>query len=166
MRREIYPEELSYFYQKTGEAIWHLQIVEDFLVRLYMIKAVMVTVDSISEDEAASQITKLQRKTLGQVIGLLEKGNWVSTDFIRRLKDFNSMRKWIVHNSAREDGETLYTDKGRERFLSKICQFTGLAVGFQHEIQEVLVEYANEQGVQTDKIFEQSKRTLRKLRGE
>lgn len=166
MRREIYQEELSYFYQKTGEAIWHLQIVEDLLVRLYIIKAVMVTVGSISEDEAASQITKLQRKTLGQVIGLFEKGNWVSTDFIRRLKDFNSMRKWIVHNSAREDGETLYTDKGRERFLSKICQFTGQAVGFQHEIREVLVEYANEQGVQTDKIFEQSKRTIRKLRGE
>ena len=166
MRRELYPEELSYFYQKTGEAIWHLQIVEDFLVRLYMIKALMATVGSMSEDEATCQVTTLQRKTLGQVIGLLEKGSWVSTDFIRRLKDFNSMRKWIVHNSAREDGEALYTDKGRERFLSKICQFTELAVGFQHEIQGLLVEYAIEQGVQTDEVFEQSKRRVGQLRGE
>ena len=131
-----------------------------------MIKALMVTVGSMSEGEATCQVTTLQRKTLGQVIGLLEKGSWVSTDFIRRLKDFNSMRKWIVHNSAREDGEALYTDQGRERFLSKICQFTELAVGFQHEIQGLLVEYAIEQGVQTDEVFEQSKRRVRQLRGE
>ncbi len=165
MRREIYPDELSCFYQKTGEAIWHLQSVEDFLVKLYMIKAVIVSPGSLSESEAQIELAKLEKKTLGQLIGLFEKKDWVSGDFINRLKEFNSSRKWVVHNSGRENGESLYTDHGRRFFLSKICDFTNQAVGFQKEIQDALIDYGNAQKISTDKVLEEANKHIEKLKG-
>ena len=165
MRREIYPEELSYFYQKIGEAIWHLQIVEDFLVKLYMVKALIVSPRSMTEEDAQDELSKLEKKTLGQLIGLFEKGQWVSEEFIARLKNFNSIRKWMVHNSGRQSGESLYTDHGREYFISKICEFTDLAVEFQQEIQNFFIEYGRSQNIPVDQVFDDAKINLEKLKG-
>ncbi len=164
MRREIYPEELNYFYQKTGEAIWHLQIVEDFLVKLYMVKGVIVSPGRLTEIEAQSELVKLEKKTLGQLISLLEKSDWVSQDFIVRLKEFNSIRKWIVHNSGRQSGESLYTDQGRFDFISKIVEFTNLAVGFQKEIRDSLVDYGEEKNVSKENIFDEARIRIDRLK--
>jgi hypothetical protein len=43
MRRRIAPDELSYLFQRIGQAVWHLQYVEEALSYFYFIKGILVT---------------------------------------------------------------------------------------------------------------------------
>ncbi len=164
-RREIYPDELSFFYQKTGEAIWHLQYVEDFLAKLYIIKAVAKKPDGILEDEAEKVLRKLQKNTLGQLIHKIEAESVVSKKFLEKLKDFNNERKWIVHNSNRER-ESLYTDSGRKYFLERIEKFTDKATELQQMVVIEIVDYGNDLGISGTEILRMAEKKINELKGE
>tara|TARA_R110002050_G_scaffold6914_2_gene27756 strand:- start:96 stop:599 length:504 start_codon:yes stop_codon:yes gene_type:complete len=165
VRRQINANELAFFYQKTGEAIWHLQHVEDFLVKLYFVKFIAKKPQSVEETEASLQLGKLGKKTLGQLIGLLEKSNILSSAFLEKLKGFNNQRKWVVHNSNRESGDSLYTETGRLNFIERICTFTDLAIEIQKEIEASLLQYVSEQGISSDEIAVVANRSIEKLQG-
>ncbi len=165
MRREISESELTFFYQKTGEAIWHLQYVEDFLAKLYFIKIIAVKPNGISEKDAKKPMKDLEKKTLGQLIGLVESTSSLSPSGITKLKEFNDIRKWIVHNSNRESGDSLYTDSGRDYFVSKICKFTGMAIELQKLIERELVNYGVDCNVSPEEIHMSAKNTVNKLKG-
>lgn len=49
MRRQINSDELHYLYTKLGQAVWHLQYVEDALVPFIIIKGVAKKINSIKK---------------------------------------------------------------------------------------------------------------------
>jgi hypothetical protein len=119
MRREITAEELQYFYMATGEALWHLQYVEDALCKFYIICCIHFQCEGVTRDNATKKMDGIKKKTLGQLIGLLEKTKYAPNEMLADLKSFNNERKWIVHNSMRDNGNDLYTDQGRNDFTIK-----------------------------------------------
>jgi hypothetical protein len=167
MRRQILPEELNYFYQKTGEAIWHLQYVEEFIVKLYIIKEVIKEPGSLTEARVEIELKKFNKLPLGPLIKLLENSKIVSQILIDKLNHFNQERKWIVHNSNRENGELLYTDEGKYYFLERITKFTELALELQKNIDKEVVKYTIENaGVDEAFINSEAYNRLAELQGE
>jgi|GEM_PF-1393366 len=164
MRRQICPDELNFFYQKTGEAIWHLQYVEDFIAKLYFIKAVAKKPESIQASQAQIEMDKLKKKTLGQLIGLVEDNNIVSTELLEKLKNFNQQRIWIVHNSNRENKDSLYTDEGRTHFIDEIRSFTKLAIELQQIIGNEVLTFTTSFGISENQIYETANNHINKLR--
>ncbi|NKB32143.1 MAG: hypothetical protein GKR91_03500 [Pseudomonadales bacterium] len=158
--------ELNLFYQKAGEAVWHLQYVEDFLAKLYVIKAVIIEPGSMEEEFAYKELEKVNRKTLGQLIGLAEAKAIVSPNLLKELKDFNDLRIWVVHRSNRESRYSLYTDTGRNEFLNKMSNFVSMSVKLQSSLKNELVVYGSRCGISEEEVTEIAEKNLSSLRGE
>ncbi|GAB2585439.1 hypothetical protein [Nitrincola alkalisediminis] len=150
MRREINAEELEFFYRATGEAIWHLQYVEEALCKFYIMCCVHFKCDGITRVNAEEMLAKVSKKTLGQLIGLLENTGRVHEVMLSDLKEFNSLRKWVVHNSMRENSEDLYTDQGRELFAHKMLNFTDMAISIHKGISDSLMNLVTTTGYATE----------------
>ncbi|OOX25926.1 hypothetical protein BJL85_22150 [Vibrio parahaemolyticus] len=153
MGREMAPQELSYFYQKTGEAIWHLQHVEEELIMLYVIGSIHLNINGISGKNADLKTKQYGKKTLGQLIGLLDGTPIVTSEFIEKLRSYNEIRKWIVHNSMRETGNCLYSQTDRDFFISRTVEFTDLSVEIQDDIVNRLWELTHAAGIATEEVM-------------
>lgn len=164
-RRQINSEELSFFYQKIGEAIWQLQYVEIFLTQLYFIKAIAKCPDTVREEDVFVHMLELEKKTLGQLIGLIESKNIATKAFIDKLKDFNNKRKWVVHNSNREHGKMLYTEDGRSYFIQEIHKFINFAIDIQKEIEQDLLQYTQNFDIDVEEIKNNATKIIDDLKG-
>jgi hypothetical protein len=166
MRREITSEELGFFYRATGEAIWQLQYVEDALCKFYIIVCIHFGCDGITRENAEMNQEKSGRKTLGQLIGLLERTERVQDSMLSDLKEFNSLRKWVVHNSMRESGQDLYTDHGREEFAKKLLVFGDMAKSIHNAISDSLMHLVTTAGHATEEqIMRMANSEIDRLKG-
>ncbi|RUO21828.1 hypothetical protein [Aliidiomarina haloalkalitolerans] len=166
MRREIYPEELGFFYRATGEAIWQLQYVEDALCKFYIMYCVHFNCDCIDRNNAKKKLAKISKLTIGHLIRLLENTGQVQEKMLLDLKEFNSLRKWVVHNSMRENGEDLYTDQGREQFANKVLAFTDMARSIHKGICDSLMHLVTTTGCATEQqIMETAYSEIDRLKG-
>lgn len=166
MRREINSEELGFFYRATGEAIFQLQYVEEDLCKFYILICAHFNCDGITRDNAEMRLEKINKKTLGQLIGLLENTGRVQNAMLSDLKEFNSLRKWVVHNSMRENGEDLYTDQGRENFARKILAFTDMAMSIHRGISDSLMHLVTTSGYTTEEqIMKVARSEIDRLKG-
>lgn len=160
MGREIAPQELSYFYQKTGEAIWHLQHVEDFLIKLFIVGSIHLKINGISAQNAEAKLSQYNKKTLGQLIGLLDGSEIVTNEFIGKLKAYNDIRKWIVHNSMRETENCLYSQEDRDFFITRTTTFTDLSIEIQRDIEVRLWELTVAGGISPDEVKARATATI------
>lgn len=166
MRREINFEELGFFYRATGEAIWQLQYVEDALCKFYIIVCIHFGCDGITRENAEMNQKQISRKTLGQLIGLLERTERVQSSMLSDLKEFNSLRKWIVHNSMRENGQDLYTDHGRDEFAKKLLVFSEMARSIHNGISDSLMYLVTTAGHATEEqIMRMANSEIDRLKG-
>lgn len=166
MRREINSEELDFFYRATGEAIWQLQYVEDALCKFYIIVCIHLGCDGITRENAEINQQKISRKTLGQLIGLLERTGHIQDAMLSDLKEFNSLRKWAVHNSMRENGNDLYTDQGRDEFANKLLVFGDMARSIHNGISDSLLHLVTTAGHATEEqIMRTANSEIDKLKG-
>ncbi|HIF9285252.1 TPA: hypothetical protein ACX6SX_000972 [Photobacterium damselae] len=160
MGREIAPQELSYFYQKTGEAIWHLQHVEDFLIKLHIVGSIHLNLNGISAKNAESKLDQFSKKTLGQLIGLLDGTPIVTEDFVEKLREYNDIRKWVVHNSMRETENILYSQTDRNFFINRTTKFTDLSVEIQSDIEARLWELTVAGGISSREVMARAEATV------
>tara|TARA_R110002167_G_scaffold296423_1_gene500853 strand:- start:97 stop:603 length:507 start_codon:yes stop_codon:yes gene_type:complete len=166
VQREVTQSELEFFYIQTGEAIWQLQFFEEGLCKFYIILCVHFNCSGIDKENADIKLKQMNRKTLGQLIGLLEKTNKVPDSMLTDLKAFNELRKWVVHNSIRENGHDLYTDKGRESFALQMLKFTGMATTLHKSIRNTLMVLVTKAGYATqDSILKSANAEIDRLKG-
>ena len=165
MRRQIGHEELSYLYTQIGRAIWHLQYVENSLVPLIVIKGIAKELNSIEEKVALNHEKKLNKLTLGRLIGKASDLKVIDSSFENRLREFNNERKWIVHNSLFESGDHLYTDQGRNIVFLRIENFIDEAIHLHNFIGELIVEYSVNKGMTRKSINEIAENHISKLKG-
>jgi hypothetical protein len=165
LKRQLTPEELEYFYHITGRAIWHLQYVEESLGFLFLYKKIFVNPRSVEPDVAQTELKKVQKKTLGQLVVEIEKNKLLPFELIERLRKFNKERKWLVHKSLIEDGDNLYNHDGRNDVFGKIEEFTKESILLQKVIGEEILNYCESVGVSKEWQEAQGEYELRKLKG-
>ena len=166
MPRLINASELEYFYKIIGKSIWHLQYVEDALIKMIFIKGIAKEKGAIKEAEANKILSKLNKFTLGQLIKRAIELQATSPELIEKLAALNKDRKWLVHNSWRESGEGLYTDSGRQYFFDRCEAFIDESLALQKAIQEDLMEYTVSKGVSPETLYGIAYKKLNKLMGE
>lgn len=166
MRRQILPDELDYLFNRIGTAIWHLQNVEGAIVPFIIVKGIAKELNSLPKRRADELEAKYNKMTLGQLIGQLTNLALVEETLLKRLKTFNSERKWIVHNSVRESGDHLYTLSGRNNFFIRVEAFIEEAISLHHHIGDLLTDYVVSKGASIDQINRIAHSEIRKLKGE
>lgn len=165
MRRRISQDELSHLYHRLGKAVWHLQYVEEALGYLYIIKGVIVEPYSMSEKDAEQKLRKTQTDTLGSLLKAIEKRNLIKEPLLTDLKNFNKVRRWLIHKSLIESGDDLYTDSGRKRTFDRIENFIKEAIRLQKQVSSETTSYCVSKGISEGWINAKTEHDIRKLRG-
>lgn len=166
MRRQINSDELGHLYKQIGEAIWHLQHVENALVPFIIIKGIAKEPNSLEEAVALKHQKELNKLPLGILIKRVTKLNILEEPLLNRIRRFNDERKWIVHNSVFESGDQLYTDSGRNAVFTRINEFIEEARFIYKSLGKLLMDYTISKGMDEKEINEVAINHIRKLKGE
>ena len=165
MRRQINSEELAILYNKIGQAIWFSQYLESALAQYIVLKVLAKEVGEFTEAEANRHQVRLNKQPLGRLIAEAESLSVLDDIPLNRLRNFNERRKWVVHNSTREDGVELYTSEGRKSVFDRLETFIHEAQDLHKFIGDQIVEYCVSRGKNKKTIYDDAEKHIAKLRG-
>jgi len=165
VRRQINENELQTLFILIGEAIWHLQNVEEALHCFITVKKDLKTRGAVPEEEADKLLKKNQRRTLGQSLYISREVGVLTSKLQERLEKFNEERKWLVHKCVPSNREDLYVDSTRYALMKRIKKFSEEAGELHKSISKELEDFVCTQGVSRDTIYSQAVSTIMKLKG-
>ncbi|HFG2044284.1 TPA: hypothetical protein ACGF9M_003590 [Vibrio cholerae] len=165
MQGQMNDEELTYFYNSIGQAIWHMQYVEQFLGQMLVIMGKGLKPNSLSPDEAKTILLTVQKKTLGTIVNDICKKELLPPELLKRLERFNTERRWLVHKSVIESSKDLYNSTTRDEVFIRIDAFTEEAIQLQKDLLDSLYQYMHGLGINTQLFNDIAEQELRKLKG-
>ena len=165
MRRQIHPEELESLYHSIGKCIWHIQYVEDALHTLLTLKIEIKLPGAVSEQKANELLKKHRRATLGTALRTAKENSALPKDIFARLTNLKEERDWLVHRSQHQDGDTLYTDAGRQSVFERLEALQAEAVSLQPALAEQIRIFVESHGVSSKNAAEIAKQEIAALKG-
>jgi hypothetical protein len=120
MRRQLNSEELDELYRHVGRCILHLQYLEDVLHTFLTMKIEIREPGRVSVEEANELLSKHRRANLGTALGTASKRNALPPDLLEKLRSLKEERDWLVHRLMHQNGDTLYTDEGRNAVFGRL----------------------------------------------
>jgi hypothetical protein len=153
-------------FAKIGEALWHTQNVERVLHTYIAFKDRIKERNAVSEAEAEAIIESIARMTLGGVIKLSKNAAVLSAPLQERITAFNAERRWLVHWSVVEKGDSLIIDESHWIFMERIAQYVAEAQYLHRAIASEFEDFTVSKGVSRKGIDKEFQRRLRVLRGE
>ena len=158
----ILPHELANFFQLLGQATFYVQHVENSLHHLLALSQ-FEGPNSVSSEEAVAVLDRFQRKTLGGLIGYLEKhgGFGLPMDELRLL---NAERKWMIHQILKDEQYRLTNDSTfRSTVFHRLDRFVDEAQRLNKAVGEAVMALTISKGVSRQTIAAALERELRKI---
>jgi hypothetical protein len=165
VRRQIHPEELEILYRSIGKCIWHIQYVEDALHTLLTLKIEIKSPGAVPEHKAYELLKKHRRATFGTALRTAKENGALSQDLFIRLSNLKEERDWLVHRSQHQDGDTLYTDIGRQGVFERLDALQAEAVSLQPALAEQIRIFVESHGVSSEKAQKIAKQEISALKG-
>ncbi len=136
------PQELS-LYCIIGEAVCAVQHVEDALSHSIVIKGTKTRLRS----EADNHLKKYHKYTLGTAIKVAKQKSLYPQSLLIELREFLEERNWLIHKSITEARKKWDDNIFRDELLSRIKDITTQAHFLQQLIEEDLIAFAENEGV-------------------
>lgn len=166
-RRPPFGDEVGALYALIGEAVWHLQHVEDTLSVALAIKLDLkdAALGSISQDQADTILEKRRRPTLGVAVGLAREKTIFSQQLQRSLETFLDERNWLIHRLVYQNADDMNINSRREWLLARVGRLSTEARRMQSLIGDELMQFMNDKGITKQQIVEQAQHDFLKGRG-
>lgn len=166
-RRPPSGDEVGALYALIGEAVWHLQHVENALSVALAVKLDLkdATLGSISQSQADAILAKRRRPTLGVAVGLAREKAIFSEQLKCSLEAFLDERNWLVHRLMYQNGDDMNINGRRELVLARVDRLSTEARRIQSLINDELVQFMNEKGLTKQQIMERAQHDFLKGRG-
>lgn len=149
-----------------GEALWHTQQVERVLHTYIAFKDRIKERNTVTEAEAEAIIKSIAQMPLGRVIKLSNDAAVLSAPLQKRITAFNAERRWLVHWSVVEKGDTLIINESHHAFIGRVAQYVAEARYLHRAIASEFEDFTVLKGASRKQIDHDFHRQLRKLRGE
>jgi hypothetical protein len=131
--------ELERFFQELGQFTYYAQHAEHICRQILMIYEVKSRGRWPVGPEEGAEIGRIfEEKTLGALIGRLEKVPEFPQPLLEKMRDLNGERKQIIHHLARSIGDFSSNPALRRMVISKLIAAHDLASA----VSEQLVGYA------------------------
>lgn len=166
MRRQMNHAELDELYRGVGRCIWHLQYLEDGLHTLLVLKIDIRTPERVSQQEANELLAKYRRASLGTALGTAEKHGALPADLLSKLRSLKEERDWLVHRSMHQDGDDLYTDKGRAAVFSRLEALMGDILSIKILVLAGVESFTSAHGVSQVQIEATARQKIARLKGD
>ena len=159
-------ENVVIMFAKIGEALWHTQHVERVLHTYIAFKDRIKERNTVTEAEAEAIIKSIAQMPLGRVIKLSKDAAVLSAPLQKRITAFNAERRWLVHWSVVEKGDTLIINESHYAFMGRVAQYVAEARYLHRAIASEFEDFTVLKGASRKQIDHDFHRQLRKLRGE
>lgn len=146
-------QEIS-LYIFIGESVCMVQHLEDALSH----SIVMKKVERHLREEADKQLEKHRTYTLGNAINKAEKSRLYPEPLLKELRDFLSDRNWLIHKSIAQGRDEWDLNVSREKVYTRVNNITTQAQNLIQLIEEDMMKYAEENGVDMTKLKDEIKK--------
>jgi hypothetical protein len=166
MRRQISANELHDLYYRLGRNIWHIQYLEDVLHTWLTLKVEVKTPGRITEVDARELLAKHRRATLGTALKTAESHGALTDETLEGLRHLKDERDWLVHRSMHQDGDSLYTDEGREAISSRLDAMLGTTIALKSQVVAEVTVFCTDHGMSEALANQLALQQISKLKGE
>jgi hypothetical protein len=127
----------------AGEALCAVQHVEEPLSHSIVIKKIRPEL----KKEADNLLDKHRSYTLGKAIEIARQECLCPESLQQELDDFLSKRNWLIHKSIAQNRREWDLNVSRDKLMSRIKAITKQAHNLQRLIEEDLIKFADDNGV-------------------
>lgn len=163
MRRPLTPTELHDVYAAIGAAVWHLQFLEDVLVTYLAIRLKLKR--PVTMERAQAVLMDERRKTLGALLRDAKTARLVHGEIAEAAQVLLEERNWLIHHSMHECNDHLYTDEGRDAFLSRLLALKERAIQLKKTLYKDAADWCAGQGLDIAQVEALAVEQFRRLRG-
>lgn len=165
MRRQLTPEELDTLYWSVGRCIWHIQYLEDVLHTYLTLKVEIREPGRVTEEEAHELLAKHRRANLGTALNTASKHAALPPELLATLRGLKEERDWLVHRSMHQDGDSLYTDEGRNLIFTKLDTIMEKTLALKGQVEAETIAFCTSQGVSSQQAEKLAHEKITRLRG-
>lgn len=132
----------------AGEALCAVQHVEEALSHSIVIKKIRPE----SKKDANNLLDKHRSYTLGKAIEIARQECLCNESLQQELDDFLSKRNWLIHKSIAQNRREWDLNISRDILMTNIKAITKQAHNLQRLIEEDLINFAEENGVDMSRV--------------
>lgn len=153
-----------------GEAVWHVQYLEDVLVSFLIIHLLherRCAGEMIAENIAKALLAEKREKlTIGPLIDICRANKIIRPDQLSRFETFKAERHWLVHRSVVESGDDLYLEATRAEVFSRIDRVKEEAIALKKIVdKDQQAWFVRKCRVDIDKAKASAEKAIRELEG-
>jgi len=164
-QRPISEYELQIFYNTIGEAVWHIQHLENALVHsLIIINTIKRNIDSIEESD--EMLEKERKGTFGSIYNKVRKEEIIPERLYSRFDKLIKERNWLIHNSRTEIRKDLYNTLATLKIIDRISSISNEAHYLTGLIVQLMENKMRSKGHNMNDIWKAAENDLRTLRGD
>lgn len=134
-------------YYLIGKAISKLQILEDCLSHMIVLKRDVKKPFSMPQKKADEFLEKYLTYTLGDIIKLTEKKDICTEALIQDLNDLKSERNWLVHKCIIQNRNDMLSETSKHKLFQKICDITNKTETVIQIIEADLIAFSSSNGL-------------------
>ncbi len=150
---------LARLMEKVGFALWQLAETEDAAVLYFAIR--LRPIQGVGEAAAAPTLEAAQRKSFGELVAALRKGEAVDASLADDLSRLVSERNWLVHRAKRENRGAINDPQAYARLVDRLDVLATDALALQKRLAQETESHVRSTGVSAQ-FIEQEAAKLRR----
>lgn len=166
MRRQLTSDELDSLYNSVGRCIWHIQYPEDVLHTLLTMKVEIRERGRVTAEEAYELLAKHRRASLGTALGTAEKHGSLQPELLADLRKLKDERDWLVHRSMNQDGDSLYTDDGRNAVFSRLEALMQKTLHLKSKVMAETEAFCTGHGISSEQAEKLAQKQIARLKSD
>jgi hypothetical protein len=166
MRRQLTAHELDALYLSVGRSIWHIQYLEDVLHTYLTLKIEIREPGRVTAEEARELLAKHRRASLGTALGVAAKHEALKAELLTELRSLKDERDWLVHRSMHQDGDSLYTDEGRNAVFARLDALMEKTIRLKSQVLAATEAFCAGHGISSEQAEKLAREQVARLKGD
>ncbi|WP_284451693.1 glutathione S-transferase family protein [Methylophaga thalassica] len=157
-------EHVDQLYRLIGEAVWHLQHLENVVASFTTFKVLQAKREKgkrLKQADVERALGKQKGQTLVPLIGNAKSHKTIPPHLVKRFDVFLSDRNWLIHNCVTDEFLSLRNKEERQRLFQRVAEVSQQAIALQGEIHGLFEDWFTELGYDLGESYELAEELLK-----
>jgi len=151
-------DQSNWVFWTMGQLVWQLQIVEQAVAETGV--ALFDGYRGMGIDKAEAKLARRGRETLGKRIQRIKNRLSLSEETARLLGDLVKERNWFIHESHREHGPDIRSDRSVAKLMDRLDRLSKLTNQVLAGLREAIGEHVLAHGIDPRQVEQETRQRL------
>lgn len=164
MNRPYTTSDVDELYRLIGEAVWHLQHLENIVASFTAYKLLQTKREkgvAITEGKVTKALQGQKGQTLGPLIGTAKTKDTIPTELVVRFERILEERNWLIHQCVSTEYLSLRNNAGKNHLFSRLRATSEEAIALQGEIHGRFEKWFTDLGYNLDLVYRHAEKQLK-----